>query len=183
MTLVIGIKSNGSGSYMSRLKTSTPANLYLPNHGATQNLGQLWGRSLPAGSVLLLAGDLGSGKTTFVQGIAEGLGVMDPVVSPTFTLINEYPEGRIPLYHLDLYRLSPAEVAGLYLENYWLGLEFSLGIVAIEWAERLPYLPDNYLQLNFTYLEDLSRQVEITIVGLIPGLDLDKLVPKPSLSS
>ena len=150
--------------------------VHLPDHQATQNLGRLWGRSLLPGSVLLLLGDLGSGKTTFVQGMAAGLGVTDPVVSPTFTLINEYPEGRIPLYHLDLYRLSGAEVADLYLENYWLGLEFPLGIVAIEWAERLPYLPDNYLQLNFTYLEDSSRQVEITAIGSIPGLKIDELV-------
>lgn len=152
--------------------------VHLPDHDATQNFGSLLGRSLPAGSVLLLAGDLGSGKTTFVQGIAAGLGVMDPVVSPTFTLINEYPEGRIPLYHLDLYRLSPAEVSELYLENYWLGLEFPLGIVAIEWAERLPYLPSNYLNLNFTYLEDMSRQVEITAIGSILSLDIDKSVVK-----
>jgi len=147
----------------------------LLDHDATQNLGKLWGRSLPPGSILLLAGDLGSGKTTFIQGIALGLGVTDPVVSPTFTLINEYPEGRIPLYHLDLYRLSPPEVRDLYLENYWLGLEFPLGIVAIEWAEKLPYLPDNYLQLNFTYLEDLSRQLEIAIVGTNLPRTLEKL--------
>ena len=146
--------------------------VHLPDHDATHNFGSLLGRSLSAGSVLLLAGDLGSGKTTFVQGVAAGLGVMDPVVSPTFTLINEYPEGRIPLYHLDLYRLSPTEVADLYLENYWLGLEFPLGIVAIEWAERLPYLPSSYFQLNFTYLEDLSRQVEIIAIGSTPELDL-----------
>ncbi len=152
--------------------------VHLPDHNATQNFGKLLGRSLPAGSVLLLAGDLGSGKTTFVQGIAAGLGVTDPVVSPTFTLINEYPEGRIPLYHLDLYRLSAAEAADLYLENYWLGLEFPLGIVAIEWAERLPYLPSSYLKLNFTYLEDLSRQVEITAIGSNLGLDIDKLAAK-----
>ncbi len=152
--------------------------VHLPDHYATQNFGSLWGRSLPVGSVLLLAGDLGSGKTTFVQGIAAGLGVIDPVVSPTFTLINEYPEGRIPLYHLDLYRLSPAEVADLYLENYWLGLEFPLGIVAIEWAEKLPYLPDSYLQLNFTYLKDSSRQVEIQAIGSTPGLKIDELILK-----
>lgn len=153
---------------------------HLSDHYATQDFGRSFGRSLPAGSVLLLAGDLGSGKTTFVQGIAVGLGVTDAVVSPTFTLINEYPEGRIPLYHLDLYRLSVPEVADLYLENYWLGLEFPLGIIAIEWAERLPYLPDSYLQFNFTYLEDLSRQVEVTTIGLIPGLKTDEVVPKLS---
>jgi len=149
--------------------------IHLSDRAATEDFGRSWGQTLTAGSVLLLAGDLGSGKTTFVQGIALGLGITDSVVSPTFTLINEYPEGRIPLYHLDLYRLSPKEVADLYLENYWLGLEFPLGIVAIEWAEKLPYLPDNYCQLNFTYLEDLSRQVEVAIVGTEPNSNLDKI--------
>ena len=86
---------------------------------ATQNLGRQLGKSLPPGSILLLKGDLGAGKTTLVQGIGEGLGITDAIVSPTFTLINEYPEGRVPLYHLDLYRLEPAEVRSLYLEQYW----------------------------------------------------------------
>lgn len=139
--------------------------IYLPDAAATQQWGKALGQVLKAGSVLLLSGDLGSGKTTLVQGMATGLGVTDPVVSPTFTLINEYPEGRLPLYHLDLYRLSPQEAADLYLENYWLGLEVPLGIVAIEWAERLPYLPPSYLQLHLTHQADASRKLAISIIG------------------
>ncbi len=139
--------------------------IHLPDSEATQQWGRALGQFLKAGSVLLLSGDLGSGKTTLVQGIAKGLGVVDPVVSPTFTLINEYPEGRCPLYHLDLYRLSPKEAADFYLENYWLGLEVPLGIVAIEWAERLPYLPPSYWQLNLTHQADASRKLEVSIVG------------------
>jgi tRNA threonylcarbamoyladenosine biosynthesis protein TsaE len=139
--------------------------IHLPDSEATQQWGQALGKVLKAGSVLLLSGDLGSGKTTLVQGIATGLGVLDSVVSPTFTLINEYPEGRLPLYHLDLYRLSPKEAADLYLENYWLGLEIPLGIVAIEWAERLPYLPPSYWQLHLTHQADTSRKLEVSIVG------------------
>ncbi|KAB1986703.1 tRNA (adenosine(37)-N6)-threonylcarbamoyltransferase complex ATPase subunit type 1 TsaE, partial [Haemophilus parainfluenzae] len=81
------------------------------------------------------------GKTTLVQGIGAGLGIVDPLSSPTFTLINEYPEGRIPLYHVDLYRLDPAQVEQLYLDLYWEGEEVEPGIVAIEWAERLTYQP------------------------------------------
>jgi tRNA threonylcarbamoyladenosine biosynthesis protein TsaE len=119
--------------------------------GATQILGVELGQSLPAGSVLLLTGDLGSGKTTLVQGLAQGLKIVDEIVSPTFTIINEYFSGRLPLYHLDLYRLNNAEVDDLHLESYWLGLETELGIVAIEWAERLSYLPDNYLRIELTY--------------------------------
>jgi tRNA threonylcarbamoyladenosine biosynthesis protein TsaE len=118
---------------------------------ATQMLGVELGKSLTAGSVLLLTGDLGSGKTTLVQGLAQGMGIDDSIVSPTFTIINEYSGARLPLYHLDLYRLTPAEVDDLQLESYWLGLETELGIVAIEWAERLSHLPSDYIQIELTY--------------------------------
>jgi tRNA threonylcarbamoyladenosine biosynthesis protein TsaE len=118
---------------------------------ATQMLGIEFGKSLTAGSVLLLMGDLGSGKTTLVQGLAQGMGIDDSIVSPTFTIINEYSGARLPLYHLDLYRLNPTEVDDLQLESYWLGLETELGIVAIEWAERLSHLPSDYIQIELTY--------------------------------
>ncbi len=123
----------------------------LPAASATQQLGMDLGKSLTVGSVLLLTGDLGSGKTTLVQGLALGLNIEDPIVSPTFTIINEYFSGRLPLYHLDLYRLNETEVDDLHLESYWLGLETEPGIVAIEWAERLSYLPDDYLRIELTY--------------------------------
>jgi len=123
----------------------------LPDAKATQALGIELGKSLPAGSVLLLTGDLGSGKTTLVQGLAQGLEIEDAIVSPTFTIINEYLGARLPLYHLDLYRLTSAEVDDLYLESYWLGLETELGIVAIEWAERLSNLPLNYIRIELSY--------------------------------
>jgi tRNA threonylcarbamoyladenosine biosynthesis protein TsaE len=142
--------------------------LFLTDAEATRSLGVRLGNSLPAGSVILLEGDLGAGKTTLVQGIGEGLGIEDSIVSPTFTLINEYSEGRIPLYHLDLYRLEPAEVEALNLESYWEGVEFPLGIVAIEWAERLPYKPPSYLHLCLTYSQESGRQAE-----LIPGGGFD----------
>jgi tRNA threonylcarbamoyladenosine biosynthesis protein TsaE len=123
----------------------------LPDANATQMLGLNLGKSLAAGSVILLTGDLGSGKTTLVQGLAQGMQITEAIVSPTFTIINEYLNGRLPLYHLDLYRLSNAEVNDLHLESYWSGLETELGIVAIEWAERLSYLPDQYLRIELTY--------------------------------
>ena len=134
--------------------------LDLPDAEATRKFGVALGRSLAAGTVILLQGDLGAGKTTLVQGIAEGLEIQDSVESPTFTLINEYLTGRIPLYHLDLYRLEPEEVEALHLESYWDGLERDLGIVAIEWAERLQYKPDNYLQICLSY-QDNGRQIEV----------------------
>jgi tRNA threonylcarbamoyladenosine biosynthesis protein TsaE len=128
---------------------------------ATLDLGIKLGQTLTPGSVILLEGDLGAGKTTLVQGIGQGLGITESIVSPTFTLINEYTQGCIPLYHLDLYRLEPQEVATLNLESYWEGIEVERGIVAIEWAERMPYLPDSYLHLHLTYGDEGHRQAEI----------------------
>lgn len=139
--------------------------IYLPDAAATRSLGVTLGQSLPAGSVILLEGDLGSGKTTLVQGIGEGLGITEPIVSPTFTLINEYTEGRIPLYHLDLYRLQPLEIAPLHLETYWEGSEVSPGLMAIEWAERLLYKPHSYLRLCLTYSAASGRQANLIPVG------------------
>ncbi len=139
--------------------------IFLADTEATRSLGVRLGQSLPAGSVILLVGDLGAGKTTLVQGIGEGLGITEPIVSPTFTLINEYAEGRIPLYHLDLYRLQPDEVEALNLESYWEGLEMPLGIVAIEWADRLLYLPPSYLHLHLTYSSNHGRHAELVPVG------------------
>jgi len=139
--------------------------IFLADAEATRSLGVNLGKSLKAGSVILLEGDLGAGKTTLVQGLGEGLGITDPIVSPTFTLINEYTEGRIPLYHLDLYRLQPEEVTALNLESYWEGSEFPLGIVAIEWAERLEYQPQNYLKISLNYSADTGRQANLVSVG------------------
>jgi tRNA threonylcarbamoyladenosine biosynthesis protein TsaE len=90
--------------------------------------------TMKPGAVLLLAGDLGSGKTTFVRGLAEGLGIdPDQVTSPTFTLVHEYRGGRLPLVHVDLYRLESADLDDI-------GLDSDLaarGVVAVEWADRL----------------------------------------------
>ena len=123
----------------------------LPDADATQALGLELGSSLTAGTTILLMGELGSGKTTLVQGLAKGMKIADPIVSPTFTIINEYFSGRLPLYHLDLYRLESAEVDELNLDTYWLGIETEPGIMAIEWAERLSYLPSEYLRVELTY--------------------------------
>lgn len=140
----------------------------LPNAQATRDFGTALGQSLSAGSVLLLQGDLGSGKTTLVQGIGQGLGISDLIVSPTFILLNEYADGRVPLYHFDLYRLAPTEVAALHLETYWEGWEYPAGIVAIEWAERLPYKPADYLTIHLSPTATTGRQATLTAAGKIP---------------
>ncbi|AFY40997.1 bifunctional alanine racemase/tRNA (adenosine(37)-N6)-threonylcarbamoyltransferase complex ATPase subunit type 1 TsaE [Nostoc sp. PCC 7107] len=135
--------------------------IFLADVQATLDLGIKLGQTLTPGSVILLEGDLGAGKTTLVQGIGQGLGITESIVSPTFTLINEYTQGRIPLYHLDLYRLEAREVAALNLESYWEASEIEPGIVAIEWAQRMPYQPDIYLRLRLTNGDNGNRQAEI----------------------
>lgn len=140
----------------------------LPDLAATLRLGEHLGRSLPAPTVILLHGDLGSGKTSLVQGIGRGLGISAPILSPTFTLVSEYYEGRIPLYHLDLYRLSSTDVDPLHLDLYWEGEEFPPGIVAIEWAERLTVLPPRYLDVRLAIAPSEGRMVHLNGVGLSP---------------
>lgn len=154
------------------MSQNNTATLYLPDPEATRCLGRSLGRSLPVGSILLLEGDLGSGKTTLVQGLGEGLGITEPLVSPTFTLIQEYLEGRLPLYHFDLYRLDPAEADTLGIETYWEGFEVEPGIVAIEWPERLTYTPPAYLHLQIAPTED-GRQVQLRVVGGLSLQDFD----------
>lgn len=133
---------------------------------ATLNLGRRLGKHLEAGSVILLEGDLGAGKTTLVQGIGEGLGILKGIVSPTFILLNEYTEGRLPLYHFDLYRLGDDEVDDIYPEIHWEGIEVTPGVTAIEWAERLPYKPDSYIKIKLYYDSDRQRRGNITLIGL-----------------
>lgn len=105
----------------------------------TLRLGEAWGRAATPGWVIGLSGDLGAGKTLLVRGIARGLGTPARVHSPTFTLVNEYLGGRLPLFHLDLYRLERAEeIAAAGLEEFWQ----PAGVSVIEWAERWPALWD-----------------------------------------
>jgi tRNA threonylcarbamoyladenosine biosynthesis protein TsaE len=146
----------------------------LVDAAATRSLGVKLGQLLEAGTVLLLEGDLGAGKTSLVQGIGAGLAIDETIDSPTFTLINEYDQGRLALYHLDLYRLEPDEVLGLNLESYWEGIEVEPGVVAIEWPERLPIKPDDYLDLQLRHHGDDQRLVTLEWVGR-SGFDLSGL--------
>jgi tRNA threonylcarbamoyladenosine biosynthesis protein TsaE len=96
-------------------------------------LGEAWGLVVQGGTVIGLRGDLGAGKTQLVKGLARGLGIATRVLSPTFALVNVYAQGRLPLYHLDLYRLDTAEqILAAGLEEYL----SPNGITVIEWAER-----------------------------------------------
>jgi tRNA threonylcarbamoyladenosine biosynthesis protein TsaE len=136
--------------------------LFLPHVNATFELGQKLGESLIPNSVLLLDGELGAGKTTLIQGLGSGLGIKESIVSPTFTLINEYTQGRLPLYHLDLYRLEKKEIDALCPEMYWEGIEVEPGITAIEWSERLPYKPSNYIQIKLEHSSQQGRIAQFT---------------------
>ncbi|WP_019499642.1 tRNA (adenosine(37)-N6)-threonylcarbamoyltransferase complex ATPase subunit type 1 TsaE [Pseudanabaena sp. PCC 6802] len=122
--------------------------LYAVNAEATQTIAEVLAQLLEPGAILLLKGNLGSGKTTFVQGLGRGLNIKAGITSPTFTLIDEYHCGRLPLYHIDLYRLESSQVGSLHLQEYWRGADFPLGVVAIEWAERLPTSLQDYLQIE-----------------------------------
>jgi tRNA threonylcarbamoyladenosine biosynthesis protein TsaE len=145
----------------------------LPDARATQGLGRRLGQLCPPGTVLLLRGDLGMGKTTLVQGIGRGLGIEEPISSPTFTLINEYGEGRIPLYHVDLYRLDPLQVDSLELEGYWDGSETALGLLAIEWSERMVDYPRSAVGLLLENSPSGGRRATLTAVepGAMAVLD------------
>jgi tRNA threonylcarbamoyladenosine biosynthesis protein TsaE len=115
-------------------------------------------RSLVAGDVLLLSGNLGAGKTAFVRGLADGLGVdPDDVSSPTFTLVHEYRGGRLTLYHADLYRLDRAATADLGLEE----LGVADGVLAIEWPDRLTHALEGARHVNIEVVDDTTRRISI----------------------
>ena len=131
----------------------------------TQKLGEIIGTAVTGGTVLALTGDLGSGKTAFVQGLARGLEVPDDyyITSPSYTLINEYP-GRFPLFHVDLYRITDS----VGIED--IGLYEILGdnrVVAIEWADRIEQklLPDS-IAIRFEFTDDDTRKIYITAYDL-----------------
>jgi tRNA threonylcarbamoyladenosine biosynthesis protein TsaE len=113
----------------------------------TERIGALLGQNLERGMVVVLTGELGAGKTAFARGVARGLGVRDPVTSPTFTLIQEYT-GRLPLYHFDVYRLQePGELADLGYDEYLEGD----GVCLIEWGDLVrELLPPTYLEVHLS---------------------------------
>lgn len=141
-----------------------PNTLDFISHSETQTrrLGMRLAPLLQAGDVVALIGDLGSGKTRWIQGVCQGLDVADPVISPTFTLVNEY-RGRLPVYHIDLYRLADAaESLSFGLEEYLYGN----GITLVEWADKaLDYFPKSYLAIELYYLEDTKRRVVMRPYG------------------
>ena len=134
-------------------RTRTPAE--------TQTIGKKIGKQLRQGDLVALIGDLGTGKTCLTQGIARGVGVYpnQTVNSPSYTLINEYA-GKIPIYHVDLYRLqNQDELLDLGLDEYMEGN----GICIIEWAEKLGSLKISHTKIQITWLSEMTREIEIQI--------------------
>lgn len=120
--------------------------------------------ALEPGMTILLEGDLGAGKTTFTKGIGEGLGVKRIIKSPSYTIIREYQDGRLPLYHIDLYRLDEHEASELGLEEYFDGN----GITVVEWSSIAPdELPEERLEIKLRPdLENMNhREIEFHAVG------------------
>ena len=121
--------------------------------GDTFALGQFLGETVCPGQVFTLIGDLGVGKTVLTQGLAKGLGITEPVNSPTFTIVQEYEEGRIPFYHFDVYRIgSPDEMDEIGYEDYVYGE----GVTLIEWANLIEeILPEH--RISVTIEKDLEK--------------------------
>ena len=124
----------------------------------TEALGQKLGQMLPAGTVIAYRGDLGAGKTAFTRGLARGLGIQDPVTSPTYTIVNEYLGGRIPLFHFDMYRLHSADdLFDIGWDDY---LERQ-GICAVEWSENVAEALEDPLVVTICKIGEESRKITL----------------------
>ena len=124
----------------------------------TETLGAALGKILPAGSIIAYEGDLGAGKTAFTRGLARGLGCTDIVTSPTYTIVNEYLSGRLPLFHFDMYRLHSSD-------DLWdIGWEDYLarnGICAVEWSENVADAMENAIAVRMEKTGEEARRIII----------------------
>ena len=124
----------------------------------TEAVGQALGKLLMPGTILAYEGDLGAGKTAFTRGLARGLGASEPVTSPTYTIVNEYLSGRIPLFHFDMYRLSSAD-------DLWdIGWEDYLdrgGVCAVEWSENVAEAMEGAVRVRIEKLGQECRRITI----------------------
>ncbi|KHF38580.1 tRNA (adenosine(37)-N6)-threonylcarbamoyltransferase complex ATPase subunit type 1 TsaE [Halalkalibacter okhensis] len=135
-------------------------NLITESPEETMQLAEKLAGIVQPGDVITLEGDLGAGKTSFTKGFAKGLGVKRVVNSPTFTIIKEY-NGRIPLYHMDVYRMED-EMEDLGLEEYFYGE----GVSVIEWPSMIPsQLPEDRLSISLFHLGETSRKITVQTTG------------------
>ncbi len=145
-----------------RTNEMEPLKLISHSPEQTQYLGTYLGKLAQAGDIFLLTGDLGTGKTCLTQGIAWGLGVIEYAFSPSFVIVREY-HGRLPLYHIDLYRLDHLEeIVDLGLDDYFYGS----GICVIEWADKaLTTLPPENLLIKLTFTAETQRSLYLEPKG------------------
>jgi len=136
----------------------------------TIEVGRKIGRKIGQGMTICLTGDLGTGKTHFAKGLAEGLGITDNITSPTFTIVNEYHEGRIPFYHFDVYRVNDIdEILQVGFEEYVYGQ----GVTLIEWADMIEaILPDEFIHVKIEKTQNENERI-ITLKSF--GRDYDFL--------
>ena len=144
--------------------------IYLTNSPAeTEAVGAALGRILPAGTILAYRGDLGAGKTAFTRGLAKGLGCTDLVTSPTYTIVNEYLSGRLPLFHFDMYRLHSSD-------DLWdIGWEDYLdrnGICAVEWSENVEDAMENAINVTIEKLGEDARRITLEGGDFLADLSL-----------
>ena len=131
----------------------------------TYETGFNMGRNVKPGQIICLEGELGVGKTVFTQGFAKGLGINEPICSPTFTIIQEYKEGRLPLYHFDVYRISsPEEMDEIGYEEYF----YSDGVCLVEWVNLFPELfPEDTVYV--TIKKNLDKGFDYRIITVEGG--------------
>ncbi|MGN0745965.1 MAG: tRNA (adenosine(37)-N6)-threonylcarbamoyltransferase complex ATPase subunit type 1 TsaE [Aristaeellaceae bacterium] len=138
----------------------------------TRACGERLARQLRAGDVLLLMGNLGAGKSELTRGIARGLGVTNTVTSPSFTILNVYEDGRVPLYHFDWYRLQSAE------ELFELGMEEYLGgdgVAVVEWPSQCPEaIPADYLEVAIEPVGETDRRLTLTPRGAFRNVSMEE---------
>ena len=135
----------------------------------TEQVGAALGAILPAGTILAYRGDLGAGKTAFTRGLARGLGCCDTVTSPTYTIVNEYLSGRLPLFHFDMYRLTSAD-------DLWdIGWEDYLdrnGVCAVEWSENVPEAMEGAITVTIEKIADDHRRITLEGGDFLAALSL-----------
>ena len=143
---------------------------YITNSpGETENLGAALGQVLQPGTVIAYRGDLGAGKTAFTRGLARGLGCRELVTSPTYTIVNEYLGGRLPLFHFDMYRLRSSD------DLFDIGWDDYLdrdGVCAVEWSENVADAVEDAIIITIEKLGSDSRRITVEGGTLIDGLSL-----------
>ena len=135
----------------------------------TETIGAALGKIIPAGTVIAYRGDLGAGKTAFTRGLARGLGCTEIVTSPTYTIVNEYLGGRIPLFHFDMYRLRSSD------DLFDIGWEDYLdrgGVCAVEWSENVDDAMEDAIYITIEKLGDASRRITLEGGSALADLSL-----------